>query len=193
MLADLLLCLEKNFAMADTDIDPELKQALEDARDMDSKYQVMKATPLDDWLGKYAPDVWANKKEKVEGGTIAENGLFYPDPETLRDPADLLKWGNDLRRDVLTLIAKKRDITTEELRATLSTWPEHSDLIKYYSLVFECITQRIIQPPYYMKLLAAMCNSQTRIRNGEDAIKVELELDRLNRRLKIDYGVLKET
>lgn len=180
-------------AQSGDDMDAELAKALELARALDEAYQPTK-TPLDAWLEKFAPDPWALKPKKIEGGgEVAENGLYYPDAKNLRDAEDLRKWAKELRKDVLGQIVKNPDVTTDQLRATLSTWPEHQDLINYYSIVFECIAQRVMRPPYYMQLLDAMCDAQTKIKGGADPIAIELQLDQIKRDLKVRFGELKET
>lgn len=182
--------------MATKDMDDELNMALEQASGLDAGFDHDAATPLQTWLAEFAPDPWAYKPKLpagVTGGTVGENGLYYPDPKALRDPEDLRTWATALRADVLGLIVKEPGVTTNEIRATLATWPEHQDILKYYSLCFECITQRVMHPPYYMKLLNAMCDSMIKIRKGGDAIKAELELDKIKRNLKIEYGLLEET
>ena len=163
--------------MASRDINEELNMVLKEAEEADRHFEIQE-TLLDQWLEKFGVDVWATKpmKQIAEDGGEIVNGLHYPKEQELRDPMQIKRWANTLYRDKLNLIVQNPEITSDQLRAILSTMECHSDFLKYYPYIFDILTKNPMEPPYYRKILNHMCDARQRIRNGEDVDYVEAEL-----------------
>lgn len=167
--------------MAD-ELNRALETALETARGIDQEFKVV-GTQLDEWLHTFRPDIFKGKSQPLDG-TVEENGVYYPNPKTQQDPLQIKQWGNALRRDALLLIVDTPEITTHQLRATLSTWPEHEQLLKRYTLIFEILTQKVMDPPYYIKFFNFMCEKQAQIRNGSDKHVIDAEVEAMSKHLR---------